>query len=161
MGVGILIGGIGLPWRRDLDIGRLLIGELAGEVIGPDVVVEDLSYSAHRVMHTLQEHEPQRLILVGSMARGVDPPGTIRAYRPDLDFTDDDVIAVLGEAVGGIIDIDHTLIVNAYFGALPDDTIVIEVETGDDAFGTGYSAAVDAAIPALRQAVVSAMKDGL
>jgi hydrogenase maturation protease len=147
----VMVGGIGLPWRRDLDIGRMLIAEL--ETL--PVIVEDLSYSAHRVMHTLQEHEPDRLILVGSAHRGSDPPGTIRTYRPNHDFTDDDVIAMLGEAVGGVIDLDHTLVVNQFFGALPDDTVVIEIESGDEAFGLGYSEAVEAALPALRAAILS------
>ncbi len=150
-----MVGGIGLPWRRDLDIGRMLIGEMELDIREGSVIVEDLSYSAHRVMHTLQEHQPDRLILVGSMHRGSDPPGTIRTYRPTADFTEDDVIAMLGEAVGGIIDLDHTLVVNQYFGALPEDTVVIEIETGDEAFGVRYSDEVEAALPAIRAAVMA------
>jgi hypothetical protein len=65
------------------------------------------------------------------------------------------VIAMLGEAVGGVIDLDHTLVVNQFFGALPDDTVVIEIESGDEAFGLGYSEAVEAALPALRAAILS------
>lgn len=154
----IFVGGIGLPWRRDLDIGRLLVGELAEESWSENVTVEDLSYSAHRVMHTLQAANPDRLVLVGSVSRGVDPPGTIRRYVPALDFDDDDVIAMLGEAVGGIIDLDHTLIVNDYFGALPPDTVVIEIETGDEAFGVGYSEAVEASLPEVRERVIAEIR---
>lgn len=149
----VMVGGIGLPWRRDLDIGRLLVGEIVGEEWAQGVLVEDLSYSAHRVMHTLQIHQPDKLILVGSVSRGVDPPGTIRRYKPQLEFTDEDVVAMLGEAVGGIIDLDHMLIVNDYFGTLPEDTVVIEIETGDEAFGVGYSTEVDAAIPEVRDLI--------
>lgn len=144
----ILIGGIGLPWRRDLDLGRVLIGDLAKASWPDGVRVEDLSYSAHRIMHTLQDLNPERLILVGATVRENAAAGTVRRYRPDDGPIDaDDLVARLGESVGGVIDLDHTLIVNRHFGTLPDDTIVIEIITGDDAFGVGYSAAVEAALP--------------
>lgn len=144
----VLVGGIGLPWRRDLDLGRVLVGDLAGDEWPEGVVVEDLSYSAHRIMHTLQELEPERLILVAATVREHGIPGTIRRYRPqDGPIDRDDLIARLGESVGGVIDLDHTLVVNRHFGTLPVDTVVIEVVTGDDAFGVGYSDEVDAALP--------------
>lgn len=150
----VLVGGIGLPWRRDLDLGRVLVGDLAGRQWPDGVVVEDLSYSAHRIMHTLQELEPLRLILVAATVREGGVAGTIRRYRPDEGPVDpDDLIARLGESVGGVIDLDHTLIVNRHFGTLPKDTVVIEVVTGDDAFGVGYSDEVDAALPRVAELV--------
>lgn len=143
-----VIGGVGLPWRRDLDLGRLLIEELASQEWPDNVIVEDLSYSAHRVMHTLEELRPSRLILVGATSRGRDP-GEITKYRIDHreDLDDQEVIDRLGESVGGVIDLDHVVVVNRYFGSLPEDTVVIDVEAGDQTFGTGYSDAIDAAIP--------------
>lgn len=70
----VLIGGVGLPWRRDLDLGRLLIAEMESADWPEGVVVEDLSYSAHRVMHTLQALKPDKLVLVGATSKG-RPPG--------------------------------------------------------------------------------------
>ena len=148
MSVRCLIGGVGLPWRRDLDLGRLLMDELAAVAWPEGVAVEDLSYSAHRVMHTLEEIQPAKLVLVGGTTRGRDP-GTVTRYRVDPAEPVDaqEVVDRLGESVGGVIDLDHVLVVNRHFGALPDDTVVIEVEVGDEAFGTGYSPQVEAAIP--------------
>ncbi len=144
----VVIGGVGLPWRRDLDLGRLLMDRLAAADWPEGVVVEDLSYSAHRVMHTLEELAPAKLVLVGGTSRG-RAPGTVTRYRVDQGAPLDpqEVADRLGESVGGVIDLDHVLVVNRHFGALPTDTVVIEVEVGDEAFGTGYSPEVEHAIP--------------
>ena len=143
----VLVGGVGLPWLRDLDFGTQFIRRVADLEWPPGVVVDDLSYAAHRVLHLLQELRPAKVILVGAMPRDVDPPGTIRRYKLDLTPPpDQEVIDRLGEAVGGIIDLDHTLAVIRYWKALPEDTVVIEVEPGDRSFGLGFSNEVEAAV---------------
>ncbi len=143
----VLVGGVGLPWLRDLDFGTQFIRRVADLDWPEGVVVDDLSYAAHRVLHLLQELRPAKVILVGAMPRDVDPPGTIRRYKLDLTPPpDQEVIDRLGEAVGGIIDLDHTLAVIRYWKALPEDTVVIEVEPGDRSFGLGFSNEVEAAV---------------
>jgi len=143
-----LIGGIGLPWLRDLDFGTNWLARAAELQWPDDVVLEDLSYSAHRVMHRLQELQPARVVLLGCMPRGVDQPGTIRRYRlaelPPLD--PGEVHERLAEAIGGIIDLDHTLAVCRHWDALPFDTVVIEVEPAEREFGWGFSEPVEAAV---------------
>ncbi len=150
-----LVGGIGLPWLRDLDFGSNWLAE-ASKLHWPDhVILEDLSYAAHRVMHRLEELRPGRVVLLGCMPRGEDPAGTIRRYRL-ADTAPHDPAEVherLTEAVGGIIDLEHTLAVCRYWGALPDDTVVIEVEPADSEFGWGFSPAVHAAVAEVLQIV--------
>ncbi len=143
----ILVGGVGLPWLRDLDFGTQFIRRVS-ELEWPEgVVVEDLSYAAHRVLHLLQELRPTKVVLVGAMPRDVDPPGTVRRYKLDLTPPpDEEVIERLGEAAGGIIDLDHTLAVIRYWKALPEDTVVIEVEPADRSFGLGFSPEVEASV---------------
>lgn len=143
----ILVGGIGLPWLRDLDFGTQWI-ELAGRETWPEgVLLEDLSYGAHRVMHRLQELEPTRVVIVAAMPREVDPPGTIRRYRLDPEAPPmEEVHDRLTEAVMGIIDLDHTLAVCRHWRAFPTDTVVIEVEPADRAFGLGFSEPVEATV---------------
>lgn len=143
----ILVGGIGLPWLRDLDFGTQFVRRVE-HLDWPDgVVVEDLSYAAHRVMHRLQELEPDKVVLVGAMPRDVDPPGTVRRYPLDLTPPpDDEVQERLAEAAGGIIDLDHTLAVCRYWKAFPTDTVVIEVEPADRKFGLGFSEEVEATV---------------
>ncbi len=143
-----LVGGIGLPWLRDLDFGTNWLARAATLVWPDDVVLEDLSYAAHRVMHRLEELEPRRVVLLGCMPRDAGAPGTIRRYRmSELPAVDpDEVHERLGEAVGGIVDLDHTLAVCRHWKVLPDDTVVIEVEPADSEFGWGFSQPVEDAV---------------
>jgi len=142
-----LVGGIGLPWLRDLDYGTQWVNRVV-DLDWPDhVIVEDMSYAAHRVLHRLQEVRPNKVVLVGCMPRREDPPGTIRRYELDLaPPSDDEVQDRLSEAAMGIIDLDHTLAVVRYYGEFPDDTVVIEVEPEDDSFGLGFSDTVEATV---------------
>ena len=143
-----LVGGIGLPWLRDLDFGTNWLARAATLPWPDGVVLEDLSYAAHRVMHRLQELQPGRVVLLGCMPRGTGPPGTIRRYAlSELPDTDPgEVHDRLGEAVGGIVDLDHTLAVCRHWNALPDDTVVIEVEPAESEFGWGFSQPVEDAV---------------
>lgn len=143
----LLVGGIGLPWLRDLDYGTQWVNRVIDLQWPEHVIVEDMSYAAHRVLHRLQEVRPSKVVLVGCMPRREDPPGTIRRY--DLDLTppsDDEVHQRLTEAATGIIDLDHTLAVVRYYGEFPDETVVIEVEPEDDTFGLGFSDVVEATV---------------
>jgi hydrogenase maturation protease len=143
----VLVGGIGLPWLRDLDFGTQFLRRIEDEQWPDDVIIEDISYAAHRVLHLLQDLRPAKVVLVGAMPRGIDPPGTIRRYVLDLTPPpDEEVHERLTEAVGGIIDLDHTLAVVRYWKAFPADTVVIEVEPGDKSFGLGFSVEVEAAV---------------
>jgi hydrogenase maturation protease len=141
--VRVFVGGVGNPWLRDLDFGPQFVRRVEGHPWGDDVVVEDAAYSAHRVLHRLQELQPQRVVLLAGYPRG-QPPGTIRRYLLDGPPPDpDEVTAVLGEAAGGVIDFQHTLMVLRYFDVLPADTVVVEVEALDTEFGTGFSEPVE------------------
>ncbi len=143
-----LVGGIGLPWLRDLDFGTNWLARAATLAWPDGVVLEDLSYAAHRVMHRLQELQPGRVVLLGCMPRGTGPPGTVRRYAlSELPWPDpDEVHERLGEAVGGIVDLDHTLAVCRHWNALPDDTVIIEVEPAESEFGWGFSQPVEDAV---------------
>lgn len=147
----VLVGGIGLPWLRDLDFGTNWLARAADLDWPGDVVLEDLSYAAHRVMHRLQELLPVKVILIGCTPRGADPAGTIRRYHlVDTPMPDDqEVHDRLAESVGGIIDLDHTLAVCRHWSALPPDTTVIEVEPAETEFGWGFSEPVEEAVGAV------------
>lgn len=145
-----LVGGYGSPGCRDLDFGERFI-RLAEDLDWPDgVVVEDLSYSAHLVLHRLQELRPAKVVLVGAVARGLDPPGTVRRYRVDRrSSAPEEVHAHLTESIGGRVGLDNTLSVVGHFGGLPADTVVVEVEPADSSFGLGFSEELAAAIDPL------------
>ena len=143
----VLVAGLGLPWLRDLDYGTQFVRRVEGEAWPKGVYVEDLSVSAHRVLDRLKELKPHKVILVAAMPRDVDPGGTIRRYK--LDITpppEDDLAERLGESIGGIIDLDHTLAIGKWGKGFPEDTVVIEVEPGDRSFGLGFSEEVEASV---------------
>lgn len=143
----VLVGGIGLPWRRDLDFGTQFVRRVEDLDWPHRVIIEDLSYAAHRVLHRLQDLTPGKVVLVGAMPRAADPPGTVRRYPLDLTPPpDEEVHERLTEAVGGVIDLDHTLAVVRYWRAFPIDTVVIEVEPGDESFGLGFTEEVEASV---------------
>ena len=158
----VLVGGIGLPWLRDLDFGTQFLKRIDDVEWPEGVVIEDLSYSAHRVLHTLQDFRPEKVVLVGAMPRDVDPPGTIMRYQLDLTPPSDEEVADrLGEAVGGIIDLDHTLAVVRYWKGFPADTVVIEVEPGDRAFGLGFSDEVESVVDTVLAMIQEEVAAGL
>ncbi|HET9443549.1 MAG TPA: hydrogenase maturation protease [Acidimicrobiales bacterium] len=143
----VVVGGVGLPWLRDLDFGTQFIRRIESLEWPDGVVLEDLSYAAHRVLHRLQELRPTKVILVGAMPRDVDPAGTIRRYVLDLTPpSNEEVHERLAEAAGGIIDLDHTLAVVRYWSGFPESTVVIEIEPADRSFGLGFSDEVEEAV---------------
>jgi hydrogenase maturation protease len=161
----VLVGGVGLPWLRDLDFGTQFIRRVETETWPDGVVIEDLSYAAHRVLHRLQELMPAKVVLVGAMPRGIDPPGTVRRYLLDLTPpAAEEVHERLTEAAGGIIDLDHTLAVGRHWHGFPANTVVIEVEPADRSFGLGFSepveAVVDSVLAMIRQEVQGVDDEG-
>src|SRR5437870_11875481 len=125
--VRVFVGGVGNPWLRDLDFGPQFVRRVEGHPWGDDVVVEDAAYSAHRVLHRLQELQPQRVVLLAGYPRG-EPPGTIRRYLLDGPPPDpDEVTAVLGEAAGGATASPPTLRSLRYSEAPPPAPWSVEV----------------------------------
>lgn len=140
----VLVAGVGNPWLRDLDFGPQFVRRLKDMDWPADVLLEDAAVAAHRVLHLLQEATPERVIFVAGFPRG-DPPGTVRRTVADTSIPDAALVeGMLGEAAGGVVDFDHTLVVVRHFRALPADTVILEVEAVDTAFGTGFSPEVEA-----------------
>jgi hydrogenase maturation protease len=142
-----LVGGFGMPAMRDLDFGRQFVAYAEALDWPVDVVVEDLSYAPHLVLHRLQELGPAAVVFVGSVARGTDAPGSVRRYHLDPAAPDPgDVHDSLAEGLAGVSDLHHTLRVLRHWGALPADTVIVEVEPADTSFGLGFSEEVGSAI---------------
>jgi hydrogenase maturation protease len=143
---------------RDLDFGRQLVDCLQ-QLDWPDgVVVEDLSCAAPLVLHRLQELRPAKVVLLGAVPRDLDPPATLRRYRLDpAPAGPAQVHRSIEASVMGMVDLDHTLAVARHWGGLPVDTVVIEVEPAEVAFGLGFSddlaACIDPIIDMVREEV--------
>jgi hydrogenase maturation protease len=145
----VLIGGVGYTNLRDRSFGPLLIERLRRRAWPDDVVVEDLSYGPIDVLFKLQaESRPFRLgLFVGAVARG-RPPGTVVRYVwPRLTPAADELQERIGEAVTGVVSLENLLQILTHFGALPQQTVVVEVEPEpEEGWGPELSAPVTAAL---------------
>jgi hypothetical protein len=118
------VASFGKPGMRDLDFGRQLVDCLQQLDWPAGVVIEELPCSPALVLHRLQELRPSKVVLLGAVARGEDPPGSVRRYAFHHST---------------VPDIDHSLTVARQWGGLPADTVVIEVEPADTGYGPGFS----------------------
>jgi len=144
----ILIAGVGYRNLRDMSLGPVLMDQLEEEPWPHGVEVEDLSYGPVPVMHRLDERGPyDRILFVAGVCRHRQPGG-VYCYRWGHPLTDpEEVQARVAEAVTGVISLDNLLIIATYFGKLPRDVIVIEVEPADDGWGEGLTPEVETAVP--------------
>ena len=129
----VLIGGIGYRWTGDASIGLIASDALAGLEWPPGTEVADLGYGAIYASQDLADAQPPygRVILLGGVTRGREP-GRIYRYRWDGALPDaEEIQARVYEAGAGVIDLDHLLVIAGYFGALPDDVVIVEVEPVD------------------------------
>lgn len=126
----VLIGGVGYRWLGDASFGLIMSDQLASLDWPAGVEVADLGYGALYVALDLADAEPayDRLILLSGVARG-RRPGRVYRYRWDQRLPDgDEIQARVREAVAGVIDLDHLLIMGSHLGALPEEVVVIELE---------------------------------
>src|SRR5918912_640140 len=124
----ILVGGVAHLYQGDLDLGRHAIERLLREDLGPDVVVEDLSYGAVAVTQRLGDPRPDALVPAGAK-RGGRPPGTVERWDVfALPRTPAEIQLSVADAVSGYIDLDLVLDVAQGLGALPRQTVLIDVE---------------------------------
>lgn len=145
----VLIAGVGYRNLRDLSLGPVLMDALARDSAWPvGVEVEDLSYGPIGVLYHLEECGPyERMIFVAGVQRHRQPGG-IYCYRWKHQLpAPDEIQSRVAEALMGVISLDHLLIIATYFGKLPRDVIIIEVEAIDDGWGEGFTPEVDRAIP--------------
>ncbi len=142
-----LVGAIGYRFLRDhsasmIALDRLFLGEW------PDgVVVEDLSYGPIALVPRLEEGGFERVILLGAVSRPGRAAGSVTTYRWDGILPGaEDIQAAVAEAVTGVISLDNALVITRHFRALPDDTIVLEIEPETEAFGEELTPEVEAAV---------------
>lgn len=152
-----LIGGVGHPELQDISVGPVLSLKFSAEAWPAGVLAEDLSYGPVAVMHRFNDFDPplQRVILFSAVRRG-RPPGTLAAYRWDRTLPGaEEIQDRVSEAVTGVIGLDNLLIVTTALGAMPPETLVVEVEPAIEAMGTGFSPRVAPAVDELERQVRS------
>ena len=141
----VVIGGVGYRNLRDHSLGIVMSDELEPLAQPPHLLVEDLCYGPVAVAQWFFDEalvSPiTRAIFITAIAREDGrPPGTICAYQWDRALpSSDEIQRCVVDAVTGVIYLDNTLVVVEWMKALPPETIVIEVEPLDHAFGDGMS----------------------
>lgn len=153
----VLVGGVGYTNLRDRSLGPLLIERLHQRTWPADVVVEDVSYGPIDVLFKLQA-EPNgfRLgVFVSAVARG-RPAGTVERSvwnAPTPSATE--LQERISEALTGVVSLENLLVILAHFGALPERTVVIEVEPeAEEAWGPDLSDAGRAALDRVERLVL-------
>ncbi|MEJ7811311.1 MAG: hypothetical protein WKG32_12945 [Gemmatimonadaceae bacterium] len=155
-----VIGGVGYRNLRDHSLGIVMSDELELEARPPALLVEDLCYGPVAVGQWLLDEAREapitRAVFVTAVAREDGrPAGTISAYRWDRVLPpDDEIQRAVTDAVTGVILLDNTLVVTEWMKALPAETLVVEVEPQEHAFGDAMSPAVAAAYPRVRDLVM-------
>ena len=145
----VIVGGVGYRNLRDHSIGVAVAEHLALRDWPEGVSCEDLSFGPIAVLQRLEDEPPdrrfERAILVSGVSREGRLPATVTAYRWDCVLPSlDDVQRSVTDAVTGVIFLDNTAIVTRYFGGLPDDVVIVEVEPMIHEFGDAFSAPVAA-----------------
>ena len=142
-----LVGAIGYRFLRDHSASMVALDRLCAEDWPAGVIVEDVSYGPIALVPRLEEGGFRRAILLGALSRPGRAAGTVTAYRWDGVLpTPDDIQVAVTEAVTGVISLDNALVITRHFGALPDDTIVIEIEPETEAFGEELTPRVEEAV---------------
>lgn len=155
-----LIACVGYRFLRDQSVGPDLVPRLEGMAWPEGVDVLDLHFGPIHAVHWLEERRYERIVFLAAVERGREP-GRIYCTRWAGDLPEaEEIQARVAEAVTGIIDLDHLLILTQYFGVLPEDVIVIEVEPVDTGWGPGFSPPVEAALDELIATVRRAVLEG-
>lgn len=145
----VLVGGVGYRNLRDHSVGPFLAERLRSQDWPAGVEIDDLSFGPIAFVQQLQDQEPyDRIVFIGAVARG-RAPGEVYRYRWDGTLPDaTEIQARVAEAVTGVISLDNLLIIAGYFGVLPDDVILVEVEPVVEAWGEEFTPGVQRVIPA-------------
>ena len=146
-----LVGAIGYRNLRDHSAAFEILDRLSQEDLGPNVVLEDVSYNPIALVQWLEEQPPgkrfERIILVSGVQRDGRQPGTVTSYQWNRALPPDELIhQAITEAVTGIISLDNTIIIAGYFRALPPSLTVVEIEPAQHEFGSELSPAVEEAV---------------
>ena len=146
-----VIGGVGYRNLRDHSLGIVMSDELEPLADPPRLMIEDLCYGPVAVGQWFLDEAITapitRAVFVTAIGRDDGrPPGTIRAYRWNRELPSEEQIQrAVVDAVTGVILLDNTLVVAEWMKALPTETIVVEVQPLEHAFGDEMSPAVAAA----------------
>lgn len=139
----VLIAGVGYTCLTDLSFGPVLVEKLKALMWPSHVQVEDMSYTPIAAVQKFREEHYDKLILISATKRN-RKPGELYICRPDGQLPPPEEIQIrVGEAVTGTISLDNFLIICQFFGALPREVVVLEVEPISEEWGMEFTPEVE------------------
>lgn len=160
----ILVAGVAELYQGDLDLGRVAVERLSGEDLGPEVLVEELSYGAVAVSQRLEDLRPDAMVIVAAQRRGRAPGTVQRREIGPVDLSVDDLQLAVGDAITGYVTVDLLIEVGSALGTLPGRVVAIEVEPlstePTDELTPGARAALDQALAMVRDEVAALRATG-
>lgn len=161
----VLVATVGYRNLRDLSVGPVLLPALRDIDWPAGVEVDDLSFGPIAVVQRFQEEAERpgyydRLVFLSGVERGREPGGIYcYCWAGELPGPDE-IQARVAEAVTGVISLDNLLVIAQYYGVLPHDVRVVEVEPADTGWGEGFTPIVEATIDDVLAAVRRAAVEG-
>lgn len=136
-----LIGGVGYRWHGDGSIGLVASDELARLEWPSGIDVADLGYGALYVAQDIADAQPpyERVVLLAATTREREAGHLYRSRWEGASRDANEIQARIYEACAGVIDLDHLLVIAQYFGTLPDEVILVELEPVDVTCGEALS----------------------
>jgi hydrogenase maturation protease len=150
--VGVLILGLGNLLRGDDGVGCRLVEELARRELSPDVQVLDGGTAGLGLLDLMEGWE--RVIIVDAVEMGRKPGEFLRFIPADVWLASTPDHFSLHHA--GLHEV--LALADALGRALPE-IVIFGVQPSDLGWGAGLSPAVEAALPALADAVLEATRD--
>ncbi len=142
----VLVAGVGYTCLTDMSFGTVLVDKLKAMGWPAHVQIEDMSYSPVAAVQKFSEEHYDKLILISATKRNREP-GKLYTFRPDGRLPPpEDIQLRVGEAVTGTISLDNLLIICQFFGGLPPDVLVIEVEPISEDWGLEFTPEVQAQV---------------
>lgn len=147
----VIVGAVGYPELCDYSAGLEVLDRLTAWAHPPNVVLEDLSYNPIAVVQRFQDEAGatafERAILVSAVHRDGREAGTVDSYRWNGELpSTDEIQRAVTDAVTGVIALENTAVIGRYFGALPEEVVIVEIEPERHEFGEVLTDAVSAAV---------------
>ncbi len=151
----MFIGTVGYHFLRDYSVGPALLPRLRAQAWPDGVVIDELNWGPIAIVQNFEDLErPYDRVVILTAREAGRRAGTVtlrhwRGGLPDAEA----IHARVCEAVTGVISADNLLLIGEHFGIWPDETLLVDVEPGIEEAGEAFTPAVEAAVPAVLDAV--------
>ncbi len=148
----ILIGTVGYHNLRNHSIGPALLPQLQEMDWANGVELDELNWGPLAIVQKFQSLPTpyERVILISAIERPGREIGDITVFQWQGRLPDEELIQrCVGDAVTGVISVENLLIIGEYFKIWPMESLLVDVEPGNEEAGEGFTAEMQQAVPEL------------